>query len=768
MAQKTENELGGSRTPDHEPYAIAAGLFLLCGLMLAFPWLSGRVTIPWDSKAHFLPQFAFLAHALHSGQSPFWTPNVFAGMPQIADPQSLIFSPFFLVAAALVPEPSFVLEDAIIFAMLGMGGLGMMAYFRDRGWSATGALIAALVFAFGGSAAWRVQHTGQVMSLSWLPVTLWLLARALDRRSVGYGAAAGAVAAFLVLGRDQVAYLSVLLLAAYALYRVATDEKPMLTAFGPLLAGAVVGSAIIAAPLAFTLELAANSNRPEIDLEGAHKGSLPPGSFLTLVCANIFGTNGPLKDFWGPPAAVFGVTDIYLARNMTDIYAGELTLAAILAAPGRRFFADREARFFFGAAIFLALYALGRFTPVFQFFYHIPGVDLWRRPADATFPFGATLAILSGYGFSLVERGEAKPRAIWLVGAMLALFALAAAVAFAKNRLAQAMDPLAVSGVFAALAVALVFVASAGRLRGVALLGVVAALMAADLAVGNGPNESTALPPDQFDVLRADSKDPVIAYLREKLKENAAPDRRDRIELAAIDFHWPNATLVHGLDHDLGYNPIRLKVLEDATGAGDHLALPEQREFSKLYPSYRSPMSDMLGLRYVATGVPIEQIDEHYRPGDLVELTQIGKAHIYENRSALPRAQVATCAMHVDFAQMMSSGEWPEADFRETVLLEEPPLCHSRKGVPPDAARARILDYGNTSIAIETHAPAGGGWLVLNDAWHPWWFATLDGEEAPVLRANVMFRAVAIPEGRHEVRFDFRPIRGLLKEIANR
>ncbi|WP_457799004.1 hypothetical protein [Methylocystis sp. S23] len=746
-----------------EPFALAALLFLACALALAFPWLSGRVTIPWDAKAHFLPQFAFLAHALHSGQSPFWTPNVFAGMPQIADPQSLIFAPFFLVAAALVPEPSFVLEDAIVFAMLAMGGLALMAYFRDRGWSAAGGLIAALAFAFGGSAAWRIQHTGQVMSLSWLPVTLWLLARALDRRSVAYGAGAGAVAAFLVLGRDQVAFLSVLALAAYALYRVATDDARAVTAIAPLLAGAVVGAAIIAVPLAFTLELAANSNRPEIDLDGAHKGSLPPASFFTLLSANMFGTDGPLAAFWGPPV---GEKDLFLARNMTDVYAGEITIVAVIAALGRRFLAEKEARFFAGALIFFALYALGRYTPVFALFYHIPGVDLWRRPADATFLFGFALAILAGYGFTLIERGEAKPRMLWLAAAIMGLFALAAAFAAMKDHLAQAAAPLAISAAFAAAAVALVIATGARKLHGVALLGSLALLATVDLAMNNGPNESTALPPDRFDVLRPDSKDPVIAFLKERLKERAAPDRRDRVELAAIDFHWPNATLVHGLDHDLGYNPIRLRILEDATGAGDHLALPEQREFSRLYPAYRSPLSDMLGLRYVATGAPIEEIDAHYKPGDFDELGRIGKVHIYENKSAFPRVMVATCAMHVDFARMVATGEWPEADYRETVLLEEPPLCHTRKDLPLDATRARIVSYGNTEIVVEAQAPPGGGWLILNDVWHPWWFATLDGEAAEILRANVLFRAVAIPEGRHEAKFAFRPLRGLIEEIA--
>lgn len=750
-----------------EPFALAAGLFALCALALAAPWLSGRYTIPWDSKAHFFPQFAFLAHALHTGQSPFWTPNVFAGMPQIADPQSLIFAPFFLLAAALTPEPSFALEDAIVFAMLGMGGLALIAWFRDLGWSAAGALLAALAFAFGGSAAWRIQHTGQIMSLAWLPPSLWLLERALERRSVAWGAAAGAVAAFLVLGRDQVAFLGVLFLAAYALFRVAIDPRAWTGAVAPLLAGALVGTLIIAAPLAFTLDLARNSNRPAIDLDGAHKGSLPPAAFLTLVSANLFGTDGPLAAFWGPPSVAFGTKDIFLARNMTDIYVGALALVATLAAFGQRFPAGPRSRFFISAAILFALYALGRYTPAFAVLYYIPGVDLWRRPADATFLFCTMLAVLAGYGLTLIERGDIRPRMAVLAGVLLALFGVAAAVAVERGRLGQALAPMAASAVFVAGAVALVWAARDGRLRGAQLVPAVALFVGVDLLINNGPNESTALPPDQFDVLRVDTGEPVIAFLRERLKENAAPDRRDRVELAAIDFHWPNATLVHGLDHDLGYNPVRLKVLEDATGAGDHLALPEQRIFSRLYPKYRSPLSDMLGLRYLVTGVPVEEIDRSYQPGDFTAIGRIGKAYVYENPAAFPRVQVVTCAMQVDFARMIESGAWPEADYRETVLLEEPPLCHTHRGLPHDAARARILAYANDSIDIETSAPPGGGWLVLNDVWQPWWYASVDGVETPVLRANVMFRAVAIPEGAHTVRFRFQPFRGLAARFSD-
>jgi hypothetical protein len=739
-------------------YRLAMALFALCAVLLASPFLSGAFTVPWDAKAHFQPQFAFLAHALHSGQSPFWTPNVFAGSPQIADPQSLIFSPFFLLAAALVPEPSFQLEDGIVFAMLAMGGLALIAYFRDRGWHEAGAVMAALAFAFGGSASWRIQHTGQVMSLAFLPVTLWLLARALDRRSAAYGAAAGVAAAFLVLGRDQIAFLSVLLLAAYALNRVFTGDAPIWSAARPLGAGALAGVAIVALPLLWTLDLAANSNRPEIGLDDAFKGSLPPGSFLTLVVANLFGVDGPLEDFWGPPSQVFGTTDIYLARNMATFYMGALPLAALTAAVGRKFFDNKDIRFFSVATILFALYALGRYTPFFAVMYHVPGVDLWRRPADATFLFCVTLAILGGYALHLLLTRAARPDAKFVLGAAAALLALCAGVALDKGRLTQALPPLLIAAVAWSFSAALVVAAPHIVQRRRLALTLVAALMTLDLALSNKPNESTALPPENFDVLRADTQNETIALLRQKLA-NQQEDRRDRIELAAIGFHWPNASLVHGFDHDLGYNPVRLKLFEDATGAGDHLALPEQRQFSKLYAGYRSPMSDLLGLRWIATGVPIEEIDKRLKPEEAKLIARTKDAYVYEYPNALPRVMLPTCAKQADFARMIENGGWPAADFREVVLLERPTLCHRRTDAVP--ARVRIVSYENTRVVVEAEAPPGGGWVELNDVWHPYWFAKVDGEEAEVLRANVLFRAVEVPEGRHEVEFRFEPLRGL-------
>src|SRR5262249_49956728 len=148
--------------------ASTIALFALACAVLAWPWLSGAVTIPWDAKSQFFPQVQFLASSLARGEAPFWTPNVYAGWPQISDPQSLIFSPLHLLLAALDPSPGFRAVDAVTFIHLFLGGIGVILFFHDRGWHPAGALTAAISFAFAGAASARLQHTGQVISLAYL------------------------------------------------------------------------------------------------------------------------------------------------------------------------------------------------------------------------------------------------------------------------------------------------------------------------------------------------------------------------------------------------------------------------------------------------------------------------------------------------------------------------------------------------------------------------------------------------------------------------
>ena len=59
-------------------------------------------------------------------------------------------------------------------------------------------------------------------------------------------------------------------------------------------------------------------------------------------------------------------------------------------------------------------------------------------------------------------------------------------------------------------------------------------------------------------------------------------------------FEWPNIGLIHGFDHAMGYNPLRLAEVADGIGAPETVADAFQRKFSPLFPSYRSMMADLL------------------------------------------------------------------------------------------------------------------------------------------------------------------------------
>lgn len=781
----------------HLPTAIA--IVAAAWLVLAWPWLSGAVTVPWDSKAHFQPQLAFLAKSLHGGQSPFWAPSVFAGHPQIADPQSLIFSPPFLLMALFNPAPDLRALDATVFLALLAGAIAILVYFRDRRWHEAAAVMAALSFAFGGAAAWRIQHVGQVMSIAYLPIALLLLDRALRRSSPAYGLAAGIVAGLMLLGRDQVAYLGTLVLAAYALFKLVEGLRSRGgAAFAwPLAAGAAGGLLTVTIPMVMTLLVAADSNRPEITLVEAGKGSLHPWSLLTGVIPHLFGISRPLSDYWGPPSPDWGPVDLYLARNMATFYFGMAPLLGLALAPllwrFRARFAGaaqpeghdnnphrRDGIFLFAAFVCLMLYSLGRYTPFFGLVFSlVPGIDRFRRPADALFPACAMASMAAGYAMHrwLTEptfRLTPLARGIGLA-LLVAILAAGLGLAQAKGKLSVSLMPIAAAGCFIAAAmIGLVIVRRLADRRALAAAAM-AILLIADLGWNNAPNESTGLTPDTYDVLRMDTANPTIALLKDLTARSQGPDRLDRVELAGVGFHWPNATLTHGLHHTLGYNPVRSAILSSGFGARDHIAVPDQRQFTPLVPSYRSLLVDMIGLRYIASPIPLNELndvaarasDRTPQRLDMADFPLIARtpdAYVYENPRALPRVLFASQARQADFAGLIRTGDWPAGfDPREAVLLDRPVLPREAE-VKPGQRTVRITSYRNTEVVLEARSDTGG-FVVLNDSWDDWWRVEVNGAPAVIERANVMFRAVAVPSGTVTVRFIYRPFRGALGEV---
>jgi hypothetical protein len=437
--------IGGASTPQ-EPLASTSGsplrALLVAGAIAAI-WFTAAgwriVTdsvVPWDSKNQFYAFFRFLAATLHSGASPFWNPYHYGGHPSVADPQSLIFSPFFLLWAAFDPAPTIRTFDLIVSAHLLAGGLAMAAIGWRARWPAAACVLAAVLFMFGGAAAGRLQHTGIILSYSLFPLALLLLQVALQRRSLAYAILFSFVAAALALGRNQVSLLLCFVLIAAAIGEIAGTPRPLryLRERLPVLVTmAVVGAALVAVPVLLTLQFAALSNRPAELLDAALKGSLYPVNLATLVVADMFGTH---TAYWGP-----GGTSLpevaYTDDSFNYMFVGSVPVVLLLWFGVVGGGAWRRSRRLITAVLAISLlFMLGRYTPVFAWaFDFVPAIGMFRRPVDANFVFGVAMAILAGHLLAdYVRDGPPAPR-IWrsAIVAAGALAILVWAVIFSRQ-----------------------------------------------------------------------------------------------------------------------------------------------------------------------------------------------------------------------------------------------------------------------------------------------------------------------------------------------
>jgi hypothetical protein len=758
-------------------YIKAVCILTFAWFILISPWLTGAATIPYDAKAHFQAQIQFLAQAIHNGDTPFWAPNIFAGSPQIADPQSMIFSPAILLAI-FNKNPSFMAVDIMMFTYILMGAIGIMMFFKDRGWHSAGAIVAALAFGFGASASSRIQHFGQIHSLALFALTLWLLARALDRRSIFYGVLSGLMAGLMVVAPDQVAFLGVIFLAGYVVHHLLSSGSIKLSIIGsikPLLAGTIAATLLAGIPIIMTYLFVESSTRSVVEFSGVVGGSLHPASMLTAIIGDLYGAVDQAVDYWGPGSASWGDKNIYLAQNMGQLYIGALPIAAII---GFGIFTGdifrKEIRYFTIALVLSTIYAIGRFTPFFYLFYeYIPGVDLFRRPADATFMIGVFLSILGGYVVNIqISDGFARSKKIYFISGILVLILMitvAAWLSFMQGHFADSIKPILLSCGFLSLGViGLSFMPSQfSKANPFLVAALVATFMVVDMRLNQGPNESTALSPNDFEPLDPQGANETVRLIKAQIRLGAKPDRRDRVEMVGLGFYWPNVGLVQGFDTTLGYNPLRIADFSKATGASDIVVGPKDREFTPLFPSYRSLMADMLGLRLIICGIPIEKVDASLKPGDLIPIGRTKDGYVYENPRALPRAMFVNNWQISDFDELLKTGKWPQFNPRQTVLLESAPDKTEAKSTKQAKSSVVINTYRNGRIELSVSSDQSG-FLVLNDSYHPWWYATVDDTPVDVMKANVIFRAVQVPKGNHKVVFEFRPLDGATTEIKDK
>lgn len=126
---------------------------------------------------------------------------------------------------------------------------------------------------------------------------------------------------------------------------------------------------------------------------------------------------------------------------------------------------------------------------------------------------------------------------------------------------------------------------------------------------------------------------------------------------------------------------------------------------------------------------------------------------VYENLDAAPRAFVTHNVKQADDAEAFRQLQAPIPNAQ--IFVSDGPEFDSDLGQGLDE-HADISLYEPERVILDTHLDSDG-YVVLTDAWDPGWIALVDGVPAPITRADVIFRAVQLPEGSHRVEFLYRP-----------
>ncbi len=137
------------------------------------------------------------------------------------------------------------------------------------------------------------------------------------------------------------------------------------------------------------------------------------------------------------------------------------------------------------------------------------------------------------------------------------------------------------------------------------------------------------------------------------------------------------------------------------------------------------------------------------------------RLRLYENSEALPWYYLApSYKLETEEDEILALLREGRADPRLTPVLERQP-----PGPLPTTAAASDLtgdrldleeradDGSRISLATGSKEPR---LLVVSENYYPNWRAFIDGEEAPVLRANYVWKAVYLPPGDHRVEFRYR------------
>jgi hypothetical protein len=755
---------------------VAALLALAAALIVLFPsaLLRGEVFYYRDLHLQWVVQMEALVRSVAAGSWPVWNPYVSFGQPLLANPNNQVFYPTTWLNLLMQPWRYYTLFVAGHFLFSGFG-LYLLA--RRLGASTPAAILGGVVWIACGPFVSLVSLWNHLAGAAWIPWAAWAADRTFAAGRARDAAVWGCVLAGPVLaGSPEMALIA----GTASVIGLAREDTTVRWSRAALLAALAMAVAlgVSAAQWVPTMEMVRRSLRTQFAAGQTAFWSIPPVGLVQCLFPLRLDPL-PLRDV--VRAALYESREPFLQSLYLGIPALGLAAAAVL--KRRRLGMIVALLALGGIAI-----ALGRHLGVLALLEAVvPSLRSLRFPAKAMVLTAFACALLTALGFDawLAEDGPTRRRVAPARILVAVLAAVAGGAALLARVGAETWGALVIAPEYTRLPFGYLLAPIAGHLAWAAAFGLIlvlttvrvasmgprlcaavaAAAVGADLLVAHHGLNPTA------DAALFTYRPPALQYVR-----NA-----DHMRVYSYDYFEQGKG-----DRYLGHGSYLLKLVRKelwpvpwADAAALRTALyPSVIGFWDiegaysldglgLYPRYLSAITwfvrakegsptllrllQMGAVRDVVAlhGEGFEDLQEVARlPGLVVEPLRILRVP-----QPLPRTYVVGGARIADDAPSLHLIEDPSFDpTREIILPEGTPI--PAPSTPTGASR--IVEWKPDRVRIEADL-VSPGYVVLVDTYDPSWRATVDGAPADILRANVAFRAVRLPAGRHLVEMACRP-----------
>lgn len=735
----------------------ASVTYAVATLSLAWPALAGQFLVNPRSD-QYMAGYAFREFAAatlrETGGFPLWNPYLFGGMPYVAAMHGDIFYPTAFLRMLVGTDVGMTWGFVIHVFLAGLFTYGLL---RALGLGFFGALIGGLAYMMSGNVAGLVSpgHDGKLFISALLPLALFFVVRGVrDGRAWAWGGLAVAVGLGVLSPHPQLLQYMLLVSGAMGFFLAFVDQGagrlPRATAVRRLGASAlavILGGAMGAIQFLPVREYVAWSPRAGgKPWELATSYSMPPEEML---------------NFWVPQFS--GILDRYWGDNGIHLHSEYLGVAVILLAALAFARAPRDEHralrwFITGVTAVALLWALGGYTPFFRLVYAVvPGTKFFRAPSTMLYVVSFGVAVLAALGADRAVRREVGRRylvawaavalAVGAIGALGGLTNLGVSLAEQQqvdrvllNDVALRLGSLR-STLFAALALACLFLLATGRLGREAGGYLLAGILAVDL--WSVEREYWLFSPPAATTFASDA---TIEYVTSQ----PAPGRVLQFptdQYTRDPYLRYDALMPHRVRTVLGYHGNELGRYQRL---GDH---PTWRQIAN--PNFWH----LLNVRYVLTDAEDLGVPGLRRVVGPVTNAYGSTVYLFEMADENPAAWVVPAIVKAPDDDVLATVLDPRFDVRRAALFDTSAAVAAveldalPEALPVKAGVTRF-DPGAIDVELDQPAPAGAA-LVVSENYYPGWTASVDGKAATIGRVDLTLIGVELPEGARSVTLRF-------------